>query len=220
MYAVWGETEPVTPRLLSKLGGLGVEKVVVEADDEDVTEAQLRLSTYDEPVSAIVSVWTDGDPAAVTDLLSRAVPRLAGWLVEERQPLPPPRTQHGARADALVNVAMLRIPDGMTPEAWRERWLDHHTTVAIETQATFGYVQNVVVEPLLEDQAPVAALVEEFFPMAAISDLHAFYGSGGDDEELTRRMTRMLESVATFGAHENIDVVPASRYEIELTVGG
>ena len=220
MYAVWGETEPVTPRLLSKLGGLRVEKVVVEADDEDVTEAQLRLSTYDEPVSAIVSVWTDGDPAAVTDLLSRAVPRLAGWLVEERQPLPPPRTQHGARADALVNVAMLRIPDGMTPEAWRERWLDHHTTVAIETQATFGYVQNVVVKPLLEDQAPVAALVEEFFPMAAISDLHAFYGSGGDDEELTRRMTRMLESVATFGAHENIDVVPASRYEIELTVGG
>lgn len=220
MYAVWGETEPVTPRLLSQLGALGVEKVVVEADDEDVADAQLRLSTYDEPVAAIVSVWTDGDPAKVTDLLARAVPRLAGWVVEERQPLPPPRTPHGARADALVNVALLRIPDGMTTEAWRERWLEHHTPVAIETQATFGYVQNVVVEPLLEDQPPVAALVEEFFPMAATADLHAFYGSEGDDEELTRRMTAMLESVATFGAHEHIDVIPTSRYEIELTVGG
>ncbi len=220
MYAVWGETEPVSPGLLSRLGALGVEKVVVEADDEDVTDAQLRLSTYAEPVTALVSVWTDGDPQEVTDLLARAVPRLAGWVVEERTPLPPPRTPHGARADALVNVALLRIPDGMTPEAWRERWLDHHTAVAIETQATFGYVQNIVVEPLLDDQAPVDALVEEFFPVAAATDLHAFYGSGGDDEELGRRMTRMLESVATFGAHENIDVVPTSRYEIELTVGG
>ena len=217
MYAVWGETEPVTPRLLSKLGGLGVEKVVVEADDEDVTEAQLRLSTYDEPVSAIVSVWTDGDPAAVTDLLSRAVPRLAGWLVEERQPLPPPRTQHGARADALVNVAMLRIPDGMTPEAWRERWLDHHTTVAIETQATFGYVQNRVTAALTEDTPAVDAIVEELFPPEAMHDIHAFYGSNGSDEELGRRMTRLLESVATMGADHDLDVVPTNRYVFDLT---
>jgi hypothetical protein len=53
--------------------------------------------------------------------------------------------------------------------------------------------------------------------MAARTDIHAFYGSGGDDAELTRRMTRMLESVARFGAAENIDVVPTSRYEPELS---
>ena len=218
MYAVWETTTDLRGAdLLSALAAAGADRLVVEVDDEHVAEAQLRLSTYADPVHAVLSVWTEGDPRAVTDVLTGTVGRLAGWVVDERLPLPPPEVQRGARADALVNVALLRVPDGMTRDAWLERWLDHHTAVAIETQATFGYVQNVVVEPLLEGQATVDALVEEFFPMAATTDVHAFYGSGGDDEELTRRMTVMLASVASFGAHENIDVVPSSRYEHELS---
>ena len=216
MYAVWGAADLLAPDLHAALGEAGATRLVVEVDDEHVAEAQLRLSTYAEPVHALVSVWTDGDPAAVTEVLTQRAEQLAGWVVEERLPLPPPSTADGSRADALVNVALLRIPAGMSRDAWLERWLDHHTAVAIETQATFGYLQNVVVEPLLEGRATVDALVEEFFPMAATTDLHAFYGSDGDDEELTRRMTRMLESVATFGAHENIDVVPTSRYDVTL----
>jgi hypothetical protein len=164
-----------------------------------------------------VSIWTEGDPEAVTDVLRARTATLAGWVVEERRPLPPPDTGPGVRADALVNVALLRIPHGMSHETWRELWLDQHTPVAIETQATFGYVQNVVLDDLTLGQGRVDAIVEEFFPMAARTDIHAFYGSGGDDAELTRRMTRMLESVARFGAAENIDVVPTSRYEPELS---
>ena len=218
MYAVWETTTDLrSAELQAALAAAGADRLVVEIDDEHVAEAQLRLSTYGEPVHAILSVWTEGDPRAVTDVLGRSVASLAGWVVEERLPLPPPEVPGGARADALVNVALLRVPDGMSRDAWLERWLDHHTAVAIETQATFGYVQNVVVEPLLEGQATVDALVEEFFPTAATTDVHAFYGSGGDDEELARRMTRMLESIATFGAHENIDVVPTSRYDLELS---
>jgi hypothetical protein len=216
MYAVWGAADLLDSRLRSELADAGAERLVVEVDDEAVAGAQLRLSTYDDPVHAIVSVWTEGDPQDVTDALSRRARNLAGWRVEERTPLPPPEVTAGQRVEALVNVALLRIPVGMTRDAWLERWLDHHTQVAIDTQATFGYIQNVVVEPLLEGQATVDALVEEFFPMAALTDFHAFYGSDGDDEELTRRMTMMLESVATFGAHENIDVVPTSRYELAL----
>ena len=213
MYALWGAGDLLSPELRSDLAAAGAERLVVEVDDDAVADAQLRLSTYDDPVHAIVSVWTDADPAAITDALRSRATGLAGWQVEEREPLPPPSTPEGDRVDALVNVALLRIPAGMTREAWRERWLGHHTQVAIDTQGTFGYVQNVVVEPLTEGQATVDALVEEFFPMAATTDMHAFYGSDGDDDELSRRMTLMLESVAAFGAHENIDVVPTSRYE-------
>ncbi len=218
MYAVWRpDLSPAdVDGVRADLAAAGADRLVVEVYDEHVAQAQLRLSTYAEPVRAIVSVWTDGDPGAVTDALRRCSDQLAGWRVEEREPLSPPAVADGERADALVNVAMLRVPAGMSREAWLERWLDHHTGVAIETQATFGYVQNVVAEPLLEGQATVDALVEEHFPMAATTDLHAFYGSDGDDEELTRRMTLMLESVATFGAHENIDVVPTSRYAFDL----
>ena len=217
MYAVWGDrVDVLAEELRDQLTGAGAERLVVEVDDEHVAEAQLRLSTYAEPVHAVLSIWTASDPGPVTEVLQRHVTEVAGWVVDERSPGPMPETPDGQRTDGLLNVALLRRPDGMTRAAWLERWLDQHTAVALETQATFGYLQNVVVEPLLEGQATVDAIVEELFPMAAATDLHAFYGSDGDDEELTRRMTRMLESVAGFGADENIDVVPTSRYGFDL----
>ena len=109
---------------------------------------------------------------------------MAGWVVDERRPLDPPETADGSRADALANVAILRRPDELSREEWLHRWLEHHTPVAIETQATFGYLQNVVVAPVTPDAPRVDALVEELFPPEAITDIHAFYGSGGDDAEL------------------------------------
>jgi hypothetical protein len=48
--------------------------------------------------------------------------------------------------------------------------------------------------------------------MAAVTDMHAFYGSNGDDAELARRMTTLLESVSVMGADRRIDLVPTSRY--------
>ena len=217
MYALWSGSDLLGDDLRSALLDAGAQRYVVEVDDEQVADAQLRLTTYDDPVHAVLSVWTEGDPGSVTEALLPRAGTLAGWVVEERRPLPPPEVADGVRVDALVNVALLRIPAGMSRETWRERWLDDHTPVAIETQATFGYVQNVVVEPLLPGQGRVDAIVEEFFAMAAATDVHAFYGSGGDEQELARRMSRMLESVGRFGAGENIDVVPTSRYEHVLS---
>jgi len=86
---------------------------------------------------------------------------------------------------------------------------------ANETQATFGYLQNRVLRPV-HGTEQVDALVEELFPMEAMTDVHAFYGSGGDDAELQRRLTLMIESVTRFGAHENLDILPTSRYVYEL----
>ncbi len=216
MYALWDADDLLDPAFRQALADAGVVRLVVEVDDDAVADAQLRLSTYDEPVHALLSVRTDADPEQVTEAIRPHARQLAGWVVEERTPLPPPEARNGERVDALVNVALLRRPPSLGHDEWLDRWLGRHTSVAIETQATFGYVQNVVVRPLGEDQGTVDAIVEEFFPMAALTDFHAFYGSGGDDAELSRRMTRMLESVATFGAHENIDVVPTSRYEFTL----
>ena len=94
-----------------------------------------------------------------------------------------------------------------------------HTPVAIRTQGTFGYVQNVVVRPVTGDAPRVDALVEELFATAAMSDIHAFYGSDGDDAELGRRMTDMMASVARFGADRDLDLVPTSRYAWDLGSG-
>ncbi len=63
----------------------------------------------------------------------------------------------------------------------------------------------------------ISAIVEELFPAEAISDLHAFFGAA-DDDDLRDRMERMLASTAAFGANENVDTVPTSRYRVPQPV--
>ncbi len=94
---------------------------------------------------------------------------------------------------------------------WLARWQLDHTPVAIATQATFGYTQNAVVRPLTPDAPPIDGIVEELFPIQAVTDLHAFFGAA-DDVDLQDRMTQMIASTSAFGANENIDTVPTSRY--------
>ena len=120
------------------------------------------------------------------------------------------------RADALANIAILRRPEELSREEWLRRWLEEHTSVAIETQATFGYLQNIVVGPVTIDAPRVDALVEELFPSAALGDMHAFYGSGGDDDELGRRITRLMESVTRIGADRDLDLMPSGRYLFDV----
>jgi hypothetical protein len=216
MYAAWG-VEPDAlkdERLRRRLADAGAHRLQLNLDDEDVAPA-MRLSTGDEPIRAVVTVWADTDePTAV---LGEQVDRLAGWEVDERRPLEPPATPDGVRADALANVAVLKKPDELDREVWLHRWLVEHTPVAIATQASTGYVQNVVTRALTPD-APrqVDALVEELFPSAGMSDIHAFYGSGGDAEELDRRLTTLMTSVARIGFDRDIDLVPSSRYTYRL----
>jgi hypothetical protein len=162
----------------------------------------------------VLAVWADADASAdaVTAVVRDLDPSAEGWRVEERLPIEPPEVADGVRADALANIAFLRRPAAMSPEDWLDDWLERHTPIAIQTQGTFGYVQNPVVAPVTPDAPDVAGIVEELFPMAAMQDSHAFYGSAGDDEELQRRFTLLMESVARFGADHGLDLVPTSRY--------
>jgi hypothetical protein len=218
IYALWGSALDDAlrgPGLREALRAAGVIRLQVNVDDEAVAPARLRITTFDDPVPAVVSTWTRGDPAEVSALVAGVAERAAGWEVEERVPLAPPAAGNGERCRALAQLAFLRIPAGLDPGEWLHRWQGLHTKVAMQTQATFGYVQNRVVRTVLgSDQ--VDAVVEELFPMAAMTDIHAFYGSGGDDAELQRRLHLMLESVTRFGAHANLDIVPTSRYVYDL----
>jgi len=194
-----------------RLRAAGAERLQLNLDDTDVADAPLRFGPGT-PISGVVSVWTDGPVDAVVDVVRAAAPDADGWRVEEREPISPPGAPDGTRADALANIAFLRRPTSMSPEDWLDDWLERHTSVAIETQGTFGYVQNPVVEALTSGAPDVAGIVEELFPMAAMTDTHAFYGSAGDQAELDRRFTRLMDSVARFGADKGLDLVPTSRY--------
>ena len=202
---------PVADEILA----LGVSGLTVNVRDDVVRASLMTLTTLDPPVVGVVSIWAQqsyGDQVRdAIALLSARCRHIAAYVVTESVPLAPPPTELGQRTTGLANVALLRRPDRLDRETWLARWQLEHTTVAIETQATFGYTQNVVWRALTPDAPRIDGIVEELFPPEAIADLRAFFGAG-DDADLADRMNRMIASTSAFGASENIDTVPTSRY--------
>ena len=209
VFAVWSDDPQVVldPSLHRRTGAHTLQTNV--AGDPRFADA-LALQAMPEPIDAVVTVDAD-DPGPVATALRDVARRVVGWEVQRRTPIRPPETPDGEPADAMANVAFLRRPADLAHDEWLSRWIGSHTPVAIATQGTFGYVQNIVVRPVTDDVEHVDGIVEELFPVAAARDPHAFYGSDGDDDELSRRMGAMLDSVVSIGAHRDIDVVPTVR---------
>ena len=202
---------PVADELLD----LGLPGLTVNVKDAAVRNALMTLTTLDPPVAAVVSLWTDQhygpQVATAFELLAAEADAVAGYLVTESVPLRDPQVELGIRTPGLANVALLRRPPELDEPTWRTRWHHDHTQVAIETQATFGYTQNAVVRALSPGAPELAAIVEELFPDDAVTDLKAFFGAA-DDEDLADRIDRMVASTSRFGANQNVDTVPTSRY--------
>jgi hypothetical protein len=196
---------------------LGVPGLTINVRDAAVRHSLMTLTTLDPPVAAIVSLWTQqcyGDQvAAAFRLLEMECDQFAAYLVTESVPLQAP-LELGSRTTGLANIALLRRPATLDNASWLTRWQRDHTPVAIETQATFGYTQNMVVRALTPNAPVLAGIVEELFPADAITDLKAFFGAA-DNDDLQNRLSRMAASTSAFGASENIDTVPTSRYVLK-----
>jgi hypothetical protein len=196
---------------------LGVEGLAVNVRDDAVRHSLMTLTTLDPPVAAVVSIWTQqsyGDQiAAALRLLEMECDHLAAYLVTESNPLLAP-LELGKRTTGLANIALLRRPAELDHATWLHRWQHDHTSVAIATQSTFGYTQNAVVRALTPDAPQLAGIVEELFPIEAVTDLQAFFGAA-DDADLQQRLAQMVASTSAFGANENIDTVPTSRYVLK-----
>jgi hypothetical protein len=195
----------------------------VNVRDDVVRDSLMTLTTLEPPVVGFVTMWTQ---QSYGDQVRSAIARLekecddvAAYLVTESVPLPPPDTAPGERTPGLANVALLRRPADLDEATWRQRWHIDHTPVAIATQSTFGYTQNTVVRSLTPGAPVIDAIVEELFPIEAISDLHAFFGAA-DDDDLRDRMERMVASTAAFGANRDVDTVPTSRYVFRTPFAG
>jgi hypothetical protein len=201
---------------------MGVPGLAVNVRDDAVRDSLMTLTTLDPPVVGFVTLWAQ---QSYGDQVASAIARLekecddaAAYLVTESVPLAPPATAAGERTPGLANVALLRRPADLDEATWRQRWHVDHTPVAIATQSTFGYTQNAVVHPLTPGAPVINAIVEELFPIEAISDLHAFFGAA-DDDDLRDRMERMVASTAAFGANRDVDTVPTSRYVFRTPFG-
>ena len=204
--------EDVGPALYSS-GALRVAVAVF--DDEVAAAAPLRISNRVPPIDAVVSLWVHSanERSAWEAALSENATDIAGYLVAESEPLRDPlRPADGERTPGMMQIACLRVPKGMQRDDWFRIWRDDHTQLAMDTQSTFIYRQNLVARSLTPDAPECAAIVEEAFPAAAMSSQHAFYDAVGDDDKLALNRTRMWESSKRFVEVTTIDVLPASEY--------
>ena len=193
------------------------------ADSAVAAAARRRMEGCAPVPDALLSLWVDfaGAASRWEPLIDARVARRAAYLVAEGEPLVNQSvhpSRPGERVYGMCHVVFLSAPAGMSQEDFLATWKDSHTRVAIETQSTFGYRQNLVVRRLSDDARPCHAVVEENFPPEAMTDDHAFYATGGDEAVLRKHMQAMMESCARFIDFDTIDVIPMSEYLVKPLV--
>ena len=119
------------------------------------------LRAFDVPRDERRRGGTDGSAEDVVAalLLYVVARRLAGRGAGTRTAGGP----YGQRINALAEVGFLRRPAEMENDDWRADWQGPPIQIALETQATFGYVQNRVTGTLTDDTPHIDAIVEELF---------------------------------------------------------
>ena len=118
----------------------------------------------------------------------------------------------GERTWGMCQVVLLGRPERLSEQQWIDIWHGSHTRIAIETQSTFAYRQNVIARPMTPDAQPFDAIIEECFPPEAMSSQHVFYAAVGDDEKLQAHQRSMIDSCMRFIDFERIEVLPCSEY--------
>jgi hypothetical protein len=228
MYMVWkhdsdseaGFRRKLLDELSPQLIGLGARGLRISVVDEDVAPAApLRIECTKPPIAGIICIWVDTSVRRrpFEDAVQAAVARMAGYLVTESEPIV--NTKHAVpdakRTPGMCQVVLLRKPPRLNYEHWLEIWLGSHTQVAIDTQSTFGYRQNVIVRPLTYAAPPYDAIIEELFPAEAMTDPMVFYDAVSDEAKRKRNRKAMIESIVRFIDFDKMDCLPMSEYTMK-----
>lgn len=204
-----GLVEKAVPAL--RAGGAG--RIAVNVDDEHVAQGEaVAIRRSDPPIRAMVSFWMQNadDRGSCEAALAEHADGLAGYLVVESRPLvhEPPV---GARAPGANLVTCIARKPGLSDAEFIDRWNNEHRRVAVETQSTFAYVRNAVVRRLTAEGRDWDGIVEESFPIEALTDPHVWYDCDSEDEYRTR-LRRMMDSVTAFLDLSVLESTPMSEY--------
>ena len=180
------------------LRAAGASEITLHVQDDEVA-AGTPLRKSDPPIRAMVSFWLgdSDDRGPCEEALAAHARRIAGYLVAESRPMDhrPPK---GERTPGMCQVTCIaKLPD-LAYDEFTRIWHEDHKQVAIETQSTTGYVRNEFVRALTPG-APDGwiAIVEETFPIGALTDPKVFYDASSD-EELKANLDRMMTSCNRF----------------------
>jgi hypothetical protein len=233
LYPVWRAPsltqdqfrDELLQKLAPQLTGLPcVHGLRICVADSAVAAANRRRIESQPPVpDGMLSLWVDFAGAAKhwEPLIYASVMRKTAYLVAEAEPLVNQQrhpSRPGERVYGMCHVVFMSGPADMPRDEWLAVWKDSHTQIAIDTQSTFGYRQDLVVRRLSEASPFCDAIVEENFPPEAMTSDHAFYATGGDENLLQQHMNAMMESCARFIDFTKIDVIPMSEYLIKPLV--
>lgn len=202
---------------MPRMQELGAEKLKLCVEDDAVAAgAGLRLNPAGPPKAAFVSYWVElaQDRGPLEAVLAEASAGLTSFLVVESQPIV--NTQHrvapGERTPGFSQVTCVLAKQSIPYDEFIRIWHEEQRACAIETQSTFQYVRNEIVRTLSGDPPPWSAVVEEGFPIGALSDPRVFYDAVDDDEKFRANLKRMMDTVERFLEMPATDVTAMSEY--------
>jgi hypothetical protein len=203
----------IAPQLLA-IQPLGLQLNLV--DDTVAAGDAMAMESIAPKAHAVVSVWLNSsiNRTPIEEILAASGASFAGYLVSESCPLTntTKAASLGERTPGFAQVALLQRPIRLSFEEWITIWQYSHTQIAVDTQSTFSYTQNLVVRPLTANAPKIDAIVEESFPIEALTDQTVFYDACGDGEKMTRNSQAMMESCGRFIDFDKINVSPTSEY--------
>ena len=224
IYVLWRDAQNAedqfNTRLLQELSSelltLGAARLSINVVDAAVAPgAHLRQENTTPPPAALVSFWLNSCHvrAPLQAAVQRAAPRIAGYAVSESTALPNTiAVPDGVRTRGFSQIALITKPPRLTYEGWLEIWLRDQTKVAVETQSTFYYCQNIVNRHLTHGAPDWHAIVEEGFPIEALTDPEVFFAAPGDPTRYKENLDRILQNCGRFLDFDKIDVIMTSEH--------
>lgn len=199
-----------------RLAALKAERIQVNVVDAPVAPGKaLRFETLRPMPAAMVSFWLNAAHARAPfeAVLEEVAPRVAGYAVSESTVLPiSDRQAEGVRTRGFSQVAIFRKLPGITQEGFLQIWMRDQTKVGPETQDTFYYGQNIVVRALTVGAPPLDGIVEECYPIEALTDHLVYWRATGSEEVFQANLKRELDNVARFIDSESTTVFVTSQY--------
>jgi hypothetical protein len=225
VYPVWKSDlqsndefrDKLLTELAPKLLDCDLRRLKICVVDEHVAEAApYRMESTLPAMSGVLMIWVNTSVyrQPLEQHIAGHVARYTGYLVTESEPLVSDGcgAAPGEKTPGMNQLVFLQRPPRLCVEEWLDVWLGSHTQVAIETQSTFGYRQNVVARSLTYAAPHYDAIIEENFPQAAISSRAAFYDADGNEELYRQREKEMVDSCVRFIDFDKIDCIPMSEY--------
>jgi hypothetical protein len=199
-----------------KLVALGAQRLQLHVIDDTVAPgAKLRFETMKPMPSAMVSFWLNAAHARgrFELVLEEVSARIAGYAVSEATVLPIIEAQpDGVRVPGFSQIAFFRKLPGITHEGFLNIWMRDQTRVGPQTQETFYYGQNIVVRALTVGAPPLDGIVDECYPIEALTDHLVYWRANGSEETFQANLKREMDNVARFIDGDSVSVFVASTY--------